>query len=795
MASTPRSVRRSLAGRLVFTACACLSALRAAESDPVVQLAPVTVTAQKRAQSADEVPVPLAAFSGDFLDRTGISDLTDLAPLVPGLFVQEQSPNTPGFNIRGITSDSGDPRYESRVSLFQDGIAIGRSRAALVELFDLERVEVLKGPQGTLFGRSAEVGAISLVQNKARDERAGRLALGFGNEDERLARGFINVPLVPGQLFGRVAFSGREHAGTIDNLANGSDLNGRHTAAVRTALRWQPSADTTADLIVNWQRDTTPGVSFKSGIIPTSAGDTDPFTAAELNRGAALGIDRSVWGATLLFEHRWSDNWSVTSTTGWREYDSYDRLDADGSRLYLLEIDEDAHGRQFSQEFRLNYAADRVAGFIGANFFREQATQRGIIATDERAMWPFLSGDVRTNLTAAGVPAAFVNALVPAMPPFTPVNSLPASLALLNQPTLPASVRSLALLAGRPLKPLHQEEYINDGSAQAAEVFADTTVQVTSRFDVTAGVRVSRERYTAGYNAPAAPVPSTLGFIFGAAPNFAFVPTPERREADGDNTSWVARLIGRYAWTPRLSVYASVARGRRPPGAVLGATEVTRLREEVVWNSEVGAKGRSADGRLAWNASVFRYLYSNFQTVVADPRTPGRFIPADAGNATGQGGEFSVEVRPIRALTAFASYGYTDATYDETGDDGRRQQFAGNMFRLTSRHTVSLGGTYTVALARGELAITPLFTYRSAHFFEDDNSAFNSTLRQGGYGRFDLRLRWSTRDERWAVAVAANNLFDRRYLIDAGNTGGAYGIPTFIAGSPRRFSLQFERGF
>lgn len=795
MTSLSRCGHRFSAALLILTAWACLGPVHAAEPDAVVKLAPVTVTAQKRAQSADEVPVPLAAFSGDFLDRTGIADFTDLAPLVPGLFVQEQSPNTPGFNLRGITSDSGDPRYESRVSLFQDGVAIGRSRAALVELFDLERVEVLKGPQGTLFGRSAEVGAISLVQNKARDEHAGRLALGFGSQDERLARGFVNAPLVPGELFGRIAFSWREHTGTVANLADDSDLNGKQTAAVRTALRWQPCADTTADLIVNWQRDTPPGTAFKSGIIPTSAGDTDPFTAAELNRGRALGIDRSVWGATLLFEHRWNGEWTFSSTSGWREYDAFDRLDADGSRLYLLEIDEDAHGRQFSQELRLNYSADRVAGFVGANFFREQATQRGIIAIDERAMWPFLANGVRANLLTAGVPAALVNVALPAMPAFTPVAALPASLALFNQPALPASVRSLALLAGRPLKPLHQEEYINDGIAQAAEVFADSTVQVTSRFDVTAGVRVSRERYTAGYHAPAASAPSTLGFIFGAAPNFAFAPTPERREADGDNTSWVARLIGRYASSPRLSFYASAARGRRPPGAVLDATTVTRLREEVVWNGELGAKGRSADGRLAWNASVFRYLYRNFQTVLADPRTPGRFIPADAGNATGQGGEFSLEARPVRSLTAFATYGYTDATYDDTGDDGRRQQFAGNMFRLTSRHTVALGGTYTLALARGELAVTPLFTYRSAHYFEDDNSAFNYSLRQGGYGRFDLRLRWNTPDERWAVALAANNLFDRRYLIDAGNTGGAYGIPTYIAGSPRRFSLQFERGF
>lgn len=795
MTAISRRTHLSLPGYLILAACAGLGRLPAADADEIVQLAPVTVTAQKRAQSFEEVPVPLSAFSGAFLDTAGIADFKDLAPLVPGLFIQEQSPSAPGFNIRGITTDTGDPRSESRVSLFQDGIAIGRARGAVVELFDLERIEVLKGPQGTLFGRSAEVGAISLVQNKARDEKSGRLAVGFGDDAEHLVRGFVNTPLVPGQLFGRIAFTWREHDGTVANLADGSDLNGKRTAAVRTALRWQPSADTIADFIVNWQRDTPSGTAFKSSSIPTFAGDTDPFTAAELNRGDALGIDRTVWGATVLAEHRWAGAWTFTSTTGWREYDSFDTFDGDGSRLYLLELADDAHGRQFSQEFRLNYAADRVAGFAGVNFFREQGTDRAMLATDERAIWPFVVDGIRANLTSAGVPAALVTAALPATPLLKSVTNLPASLALFNQTALPASVRGLATLAGAPLQSLHQEEYSNDSTTQAAEVFADSTVKLTPRLDLTAGVRVSRERHTSGYSAPAAATPSTLGFVFGAAPNFAFTPTSGRREAGGEDTGWVARLIGRYACTPRLSVYAGVARGRRPPGTVLDATTITPLREEVVWNGEVGAKGRTADGRLAWNASVFRYNYRNFQTVLADPRTPGRFVSADAGNATGQGGEFSLQAAPARALTAFASYGYTDATYDETGDDGRHQRFAGNMFRLTSRHTLALGGTLTLPAARGRLAVTPVFTYRSAHYFEDDNSAFNYSLRQGGYGRFDLRLRWSTPDDRWAAAFTANNLLDRHYLLDAGNTGGTYGIPTTIAGDPRRLSLHVERSF
>src|SRR5687768_1068803 len=143
--------------------------------------------------------------------------------------------------MRGITTDSGDPRSETRISIFQDGVSISRSRASVVELFDLERIEVLKGPQGTLFGRGAEIGAISIIQNKAKDESSGALSVGFGNYSDHRATGHVNVPIVGGKLFGRFAFSWHEHDGTFDNFADASSLNGKETLALRGALRWQPT--------------------------------------------------------------------------------------------------------------------------------------------------------------------------------------------------------------------------------------------------------------------------------------------------------------------------------------------------------------------------------------------------------------------------------------------------------------------------------------------------------------------------------------------------------------------------
>src|SRR5687768_12710274 len=292
--------------------CLLLLAPAAFAAEEIVQLDRLNVTAQKRVQSISDVPVPITAYTGSFLEQAGINDYKSFAPLVPGLFIQEQSPNNPGINMRGITTDSGDPRSETRISIFQDGVSISRSRASVVELFDLERIEVLKGPQGTLFGRGAEIGAISIIQNKARNETSGMLSAGFGNFSERRASGYVNTPIVGSQLFGRFAFSWREQDGTIDNPVDGSTLNGKETLALRGALRWQPTPLTSIDVIANWQHDTPPGTAFKSGVIPTSRGDVNPFSAAELNRGSALGLDRTVGGVTGIVEHSFGRAWSLT---------------------------------------------------------------------------------------------------------------------------------------------------------------------------------------------------------------------------------------------------------------------------------------------------------------------------------------------------------------------------------------------------------------------------------------------------------------------------------------------------
>lgn len=780
---------------LLVTALACVTVGWAQSPTAAAPLAlePLTVTAQKRGQALHETPLALTAYSGATLTELGLTDYASLAPLVPGFFVSTQSPGSPSLNLRGVGSDSTAPGYEARISVFHDGVAISRTSASSVEFFDLARVEVLKGPQGTLFGRNASAGALALHSQRPTTARTASLTLGLGDNARRSAAGVVNAPLSGDQLLARVAFTSETRDGSVENLVDGSRLNSRESAAARASLRWLPQPGTTVDLILNFQRDTPSGIAFQSSVIPTTRGDTSPFSAAELTRGAALGLDRTVWGATLLAEHTLSPHWTLHSVTAWRAYDSLEKFDIDGSRLPLLDSADDSRGRQFSQELRLNFAGDaRWSAFVGASATAERARQTIPVTTDERSAWPFLAENFRAGLLANGVPAPLVATAVPAMHPLLPQTNLPAGFAAF---TLVPPLAPLAGLAGAPLKSSHTDLYHQSNDLDAADVFADATWRATDRLELTAGARFSVEKQLAGYDAPANTAsPSTLGFLLNASPNFAIAPSSGALTESDRSTGWSARALARYTVARDLYAFASVARGRRPATINLTATDRARHAEETLLNAELGVKGRTRDARVEWSASVFRYRYEHFQTFVQDPANLARFLLIDAGRAKGFGGEFALRAALTAHLSAFTTYGYTDATFDERGDDGLPQRFAGSTFRLTARHTAALGFTLAHSAGRaGVFTFTPRGEYKSAHFFDDDNTAAGGTLRQGGFALLHIRAGWTSPSRAWAITLYADNALDQNFLIDGGNTGASFGLPTFVRGAPRLLGLDVTR--
>ncbi|WP_454718027.1 TonB-dependent receptor [Caulobacter segnis] len=788
----------------------------AGNNEQTTNLGELVITAQKHAQDPVEVPIAVTAYSGKFLEAIGVKAFDELSAFTPGFLVQNQSNNNSGFVMRGITSDSGSATDETRVSIFQDGVPISRSRGSYVELFDMERVEVAKGPQSTLFGRGALIGAVNLVQNKANPasfDWAGKAE--GGTRGYAVGEAMVNFAFGNGSAL-RIAARTRQNDGYVKDAAGGDAFNSTDTQAVRLAYHLEPGP-LTIDLIGNYQEDDTSGTSFKSHTFnPTNPvtgevlGNTEVGSAATLSPGAGfeggapLGLDRKVYGVTALVDWRLNDSLTLSSITATRAFHSVEVFDPDGTSLPILTFAEDAQGRQQSQELRLRYDnGGRFSGFVGANYFHETGSWRIPGQFDERLVLALLAGNTPLGISRPN----------------------PQPLAVLTNPAYLATVLQLGF--GIPsslapglvanLKPIHRETFANSSENTAYDVYADGTFKLTDKFEITAGIRYTSEDREAAYRSSvdnggsilgillAAPTPTNLFLAAqpnavnnAATPKVGLIAQPTanngdtyRKKIDDSGLTW--RVVGRYAASEDLSFYASYARGRRPdvistsaPATSMGPARFNVVDAEEVNSYEAGAKGKLLDGRLFLAGSVFRYDYDNFATSF---RQGAQVVTLNAGKAKAYGFEGEARIQAGDFWTLFGTYAYNHARLES----GLRE---GNHFRLSPDQTFSVGAAFSREALGGKLTFTPTYTWRSKMFFDDDND--RSDLQSAGlfpdtkvdefqsaYGLMNVRVGFGAVDDRWKIEAFVENLADERYLKDAGNTGDSFGIPTFIAGKPR----------
>ena len=780
-----------------------------ANSSEAIATDEIIVTVQKREQALIDVPIAVSAYNNALLDDLGITKFDELAVFVPGLEIQEQSPNNPSFVIRGVTSDSGEANIEPRVAVFQDGVSISRSRGSYVELHDLERVEVAKGPQATLFGRGALIGAINLVQNKAKlNDFAGAGEIVTGDYGQFRLNGFANLPLVEDKLSLRLAGSFRTRDGYVKNLLGGPALGGAETEAYRVSLRWAPTNAITADLIVNAQMDQNTGTPFKSGTFapqltqspPFAYGTTSPFSPQSANRvglvenGTELGLDREVHGVTAIVSWDVSPTLSFTSTTGYRTFQSLEVFDPDGFQYPLFLFAEDAQGEQWSQELRANFElGERWTGFVGASYFQEVGSQRVPLEFNERFVLGLFAGAITAPNPQPGNLSFDV-----------PTNLAPILVGL----GVPAAQ---APFVAQLLKTNHLEQFINFGETDAIDLYGDLTFKATDKLELTGGLRWTRDDKTTRLRTQLMNGGSVLGAILAGqapgAPVALFTQptagTPSFSDVFDDFT-W--RFVGRYEVGEDLSLWASIARGRRPevisaiaPRTPFGATTFATSPAEVADSLEVGAKGRFLDGALNLDGSVFVYEYADFQTTEFSGT---RIITTNAGEARAIGFEGSAQWRLSGGVDVFANYGYNDAQL-ETGARN------GNRFRLSPEHSFAVGGAFTHAFAGiGALTFRPTYTWQSEVFFDDDNDRASLQVRspaslsdravdekQGSYGLVNLRAEFEPEGRNWSLGAFVTNATDEEYVIDAGNTGDSFGIPTFIRGAPRMVGVEAKSKF
>jgi outer membrane receptor protein involved in Fe transport len=735
-----------------------------------IYLEPITVSAQKREQQILDVPAAISSLSATHLERLNITELTPLSELVPGLYIREQGANRPSFVIRGLSSEEVSASAQPRVSVYSNNVPINRASGASVELFDMERVEVLRGPQNTLFGRGAQTGAVHFISKMPVNKLEGAVTAGYGNYNQREIRAVVNVPVIEDKLFVRAAGIYNARDGYVENTFGGT-LNGKNTIAGRFSARFIPAWNHKFDVVVNYQKDETPGIAFMSKQYPNTNGEVGIFSGtASHEQSRNLYTGKDLFDATLNYKYYFTEHTYWSSITSYRTGNSGARWDGDGTASAAIDMSETSGAEQFYQEIRGNFAQNsRLLGSLGASYWREKASQNYWFSPNEQQFASLMLIQPPMPVSPDGQPV-----IIPALP---------------DDP-------QLGQLAGMPLSTNHQEENRSAATNQSAEAFMDVTYQLTRKLFVNAGLCAVYDMYKLNNEAEfTGGDPSTLGYLTGNAPNLFFKPS-ENQEISKNTFSFTGKAGLQYKFNEYGNLFVNYSRGRRPNVLQFTSTgEEEILDAEILDNFDGGFKGSILE-KVYIDVVGFYQKYKNFQSSawVADPAT-GEFNykTIDGGKATTYGLETSVNIAIIKQLEVFGNYAWLHTAFDSTNTDGLPQQYAGNRFSLAPEHSFTAGINAQVNLTKNlQLFVSPSYSFKTHIWFTDANT---EGIDQEAYGLMNVTGGFSMAEPNLALMVYGNNLLDEQYVTSGGNTGSMFGIPTFVPGPPRMFGAKITWAF
>lgn len=746
-------IRRVLLSTIASSAALCgvqpsvaQDAVKAPEADQGADI--VVVTAQRFSESLERVPLAVTKLDADDLNRSDIKNLDSLQFYVPGLV---SGFGTSFTTLRGVGTSQPGSAVEAGVATNIDGIYVGRA-SATQSYFDLDSIEVLRGPQGTLYGRNATGGAINIISARPTDEFHAGLTAIAGNFDRQRAEGFVSGPIFDG-LSGRLAVMSDRRESFVDNIVpGGPEIRGEDAEGARASVRLVPTPDgPTFDLIVDYTHIDSSGnvPSYISWVMPASAPTPQLFTTDPTKVAQTIDnrTEREMWGANLTASFNVGDL-TLRTITGYRE-SQRDALSSgqptSDNRSYTV---TDEHADQFSQEVQLLSDYDSKLRWVaGLYYFTES-----VDATYE------------TKAFLDDLPVL----LLFGIPNFTlfPVR---------YEETLPQNFRSESWAA-----------------------YAQGTYSISDTLRATVGIRYTRDSKVGTGGAVDARVVDLSGAL-GVLLSGPALGGPASVDADWEA---VTPKVG-VEWdvSPNTLLYASATRGYKP-----GNSNLTYLSEpvrpEFVWAYEAGLKTRLFDDRVRLSVGAYHYDYTDMQVFGVVARPGGGFAAGflNAAEATIDGVDLEVIATPIDGLDINASYGYLDATYGSflNGDEfldpnvlapAAATQLEGNTLQRAPRDTLNIGAQYTVNM--GELDLVPRveYSYRSkvyASEFEHEQTA------QDSYSLWNARLSLISL-QGWRLAAFGNNLSNEHYfgVVNESQAGRASGVYA----SPRTYGLEFGINF
>jgi len=761
--------------------CALLTAhpsalAQSADLNAISTLDKITVTAQSREQELQDVPIAMQVLDQRLLLDVTAENLKDLNALVPGLVVNAYSPTQPRYRLRGVENEAFGMGTDPTVGIFIDGIYGGGGGGSLLPFVDVERIEVLKGPQGTLFGRNTAAGAISLVTRRPQPVTEARATMRVGNYGRQYVDAMWNIPTSERSALRMTALSNRSD-GWFQDAATGRDLGGDDIWATR--LGWQTQLGDNTTAFISWEHERMDqNGRVITGIVPLPPYPTRP--AVPVDPGSYLDprrmptMDdtyseekRTFDGVTLIVDHALEFG-HLTSTTAWRQFDSMNGQEEDGTNrpdLYMDTLDTQRN-ENFYQEFKFSGSNARFDWVVGTSWYKEKGWERTDVNVNTESMDHILRGALPTPTGAL----------------FDFISSL----------TEPLGVPGISLV-GDPWN----EHVDNTMDSTSYALFGDVIWKLNDRLNLTLGLRYSRDekeftwfnpsRTAAALDAKletldAAGFFQTLATVIGAdgadafrgllSTDFIFGDPPymeSKNQLVTRKNSWSdlsPRFVIDYHLNDDTMVFASLAKGYKAGGYSLLDIGV-KVDNETVWNLEAGIK--QTIGSFFYNASAYHYRYDDRQAINLIQLENGlqRYV-VDNADLEATGIELDMRWKASNALSLDGNLTWTDSSYknythpagiDLTGAPTGEP-----------RLSFSAGAVYRVEVGGGEMRLSARHAYRgrkrcNAASDREGDCGISPILDIGEPShRTDLRLSWLSPQGTWDWALYANNVFDNRYV-------------------------------
>ncbi|MDZ4866000.1 MAG: TonB-dependent receptor [Alphaproteobacteria bacterium] len=730
---------------LTTTAALAQDAAPPAAADEAGKVEKVTVTARRTKENQQKVPASVSSFSEKSLDRIGATDVTGLQGAIPNANIAQGrgSSNATNIYIRGVGQPDALQTFDPAVGVYVDDVYLSRIRGTQFELMDIERLEVLRGPQGTLYGKNTIGGALKVITRRPDQETRGAASLTVGTYGELIGNGTISGGLTD-TLAASASLLLGSRDGYVENPVTGAKYNDRGVGAGRVKLAWDPSDDFSLDVSFDYaDEEAALNVGQATNTLTTILGVplvTLPAIPPEYNfetvttPGLPNSTEMTHWGGSASAAWNLDDAWTLRSITAYRELENRDYVDIDATAVelgdVLVAVDQD----QTSQELQLLYEGANWRLVSGLYYLREN-----IVSHQEAYADDYLGG----------------------------------------------------FLGGTSfLRTVDDDLQTTSWAAFANAVFA-----VSDSVNLTAGLRYTEEekqyfRTTSTFSNSAV---FNGTFAFNKTESWEDVsPTVSIDWQANDNTMFYAR-------------YASGFKSGGFNGRANAVGEDQPYRPETLDSFEVGLKSDWADSTIRTNVSAFYNDYTDFQArvsrlVVSDgqPVPSPDFAVLNAGSLEIYGAELEFLAYPVPELRLDATIGYLHAEYTEffevraTGYVERVWQAPA----FSPEWTMRFGGAYEWALGDlGSLTLGASARYRSEMALSVDNSNLSTRalfpgMWEDSFWLYDAQLVWANDNQTLLAGIYGRNLSDEVYKTDAQEFSSVGGIRTAYFGAPQTVSFK-----